>query len=275
MEDRIRLILKEGKNLWDKMKAKNPLVHHITNFVAMPEQAHVTLAIGASPVMALYPEESGDMCSIADSLLINIGIPSKELLSAMEKAMDVANRKDTPILLDPVGYGATPFRNYVVDELLKSYRVTVIKGNSGEIMTLAGNSGMVRGVDAVGNITVDLKEIVRSLANRYQSIVIATGEEDFVSNGKDIVSVRGGSRLLRGITASGCLVGSVISALLGIKDDPFISSITGLVAFKLSAKRAEVKSNGKLGSFRVLLFDELSSIKGEDIENEGEVIIWT
>lgn len=275
MEDRVRLILNEGKNLWDKMKAKNPLVHHITNFVAMPEQAHVTLAIGASPVMALYPEESGDMCSMANSLLINIGIPSKELLSAMEKAMDVANKNDIPILLDPVGYGATPFRNYVVDELLKRYRVTVIKGNGGEIMALAGNLGMVRGVDAVGNVNLDLRETVMSLAKRYHATVIATGEEDFISNGRDVISVRGGSKLLRSITASGCLAGSVISAVLGIKEDPFISSIAGLVAFKLAARRAEVKSGGKLGSFRVFLFDELSSIKGEDIDREGDIVIWT
>lgn len=274
MEDRIRVILNKGKLLWDKMKVKNPLVHHITNFVAMPEQAHVTLAIGASPVMALYPEESGDMCSIADSLLINIGIPSTEMFSAMKKAVEVANKNNIPILLDPVGYGATSFRNYVVDELLKDYKITVIKGNSGEIMALAGDLGRVRGVDAVGNITEDLKDIVKSLAKKYNSVVIATGEEDFISNGIDIVAVKGGSKLLRGITASGCLAGSVIAALLGVKEDPLIASITGLTAFKLSAKRAESKSN-KLGSFRMYLFDELSSISGEDIERGGEIVIWT
>lgn len=274
MEDRIINILEGGKNLWQRMKEARPLVHHITNFVAMPEQAHATLAIGASPVMALYPEESGDMCSIADALLINIGIPSNEFLSAMKKAMHTANSKNIPILLDPVGYGATPFRNYVVDTLLKEYRVTVIKGNSGEIMALAGNSGMVRGVDAVGDTNLGLKDIVKSLADRFNSIVIATGEEDFVSNGRDVMSIRGGSRMLRNITGSGCIAGSVISAVLGTKGDPLVASITGLIAFKLSAKRAEEESNGP-GSFRMHLFDELSLIKGEDIMEEGELRIWT
>lgn len=274
MEDRAGLILDEGKNLWNKLRSINPLVHHITNFVAMPEQAHATLAIGASPVMALYPEESGDMCSIANSLLINTGIPSMELLSAMKKAMEVANKNDIPVLLDPVGYGATPFRTYVVDSLLKEYRVAVIKGNSGEITALAGGSGMVRGVDAVNVVDADLKVIVKSLANRHSAIVVATGREDFISNGTDVISVRGGSELMRGITGSGCIAGSVISAVLGVRDDPFISSITGLIAFKLSAKRAEARSN-KPGSFRMYLFDELSSINGEDIEREGEIVVWT
>ncbi|HOP56210.1 MAG TPA: hydroxyethylthiazole kinase, partial [bacterium] len=246
----------------------------ITNFVAMPEQAHATLAIGASPVMALYPEESGDMCSIANSLLINIGIPSTELLSAMKKAMEVANKNDIPVLLDPVGYGSTPFRNYVVDDLLKEYRVTVIKGNRGEITVLAGGSGMVRGVDSVNGVGTDLKDIVKSLATRYRAIVVATGREDFVSNGTDVISVRGGSELLRDVTGSGCIAGSIISAVLGVRGDPFISSITGLIAFKLSARRAEARSN-KPGSFRMYLFDELSSINGEDIKREGEIVIWT
>lgn len=274
MEDRIRFILKEAQRLWNKMKDVRPLVHHITNFVAMPEQAHATLAIGASPVMALYPEESGDMCSIADALLINIGIPSAEFLLAMKKAMETANKKSIPILLDPVGYGATPYRNYVVDTLLREYKVSVIKGNSGEIMALAGNLGMIRGVDAVGNTNLELKEIVKTLSNKFNAIVIATGEEDFISNGEEVFSVKGGSRMLRNITGSGCIAGSIISAVLGIREDPLIASITGLIAFKVSAKRAEENSRGP-GSFRLHLFDELSLIDAEDIIKGGDVRLWT
>ncbi|MCX7795796.1 MAG: hydroxyethylthiazole kinase [bacterium] len=274
MEDRVKFILSEGKRLWYKMKEIRPLIHHITNFVAMPEQAHATLAIGASPVMALYPEESGDMCSMADALLINIGIPSTEFLSAMRKAMETANKRNIPILLDPVGYGATPYRNYVVDTLLKEYNVSVIKGNSGEIMALAGNSGMVRGVDAVDNIDLDLKKIVRILANKFNAIVIATGEEDIISDGKDVLSVKGGSKMLRNITGSGCMAGSIISAVLGTREDPLVASVAGLIAFKLSAKRAEENSRGP-GSFRLRLFDELSLIDGEDIIKEGDVKLWT
>ncbi|MGC8971883.1 MAG: hydroxyethylthiazole kinase [bacterium] len=274
MEDRVRFILEEGQRIWNVMKEIRPLVHHITNFVAMPEQAHATLAIGASPVMALYPEESGDMSSIADALLINIGIPSNELFSAMKEAMEVANKKGIPVLLDPVGYGATPFRNYVVDSLLEGYKVTVIKGNSGEIMALAGNSGMVRGVDAIGGVTLELKDVIKSLANKFNTIIIATGEEDFLSDGKDVLSVKGGSRMLRSITGSGCIAGSIISAVLGTKGDPLIASIAGLVAFKLSARRAEKKSKCP-GSFRVYLFDELSLVSGEDILKEGDIKLWT
>jgi hydroxyethylthiazole kinase len=274
MGDRILEMLKKGGDIWDRMREKKPLVYHITNFVAMPEQAHITIAIGASPVMALSPDEARDMCAISNALLINIGTPSQEQFDAMKQALMTANEKDIPVLLDPVGYGATPFRNYVVDELLKIGRFTVIKGNSGEIMALAGNSGTVRGVDAVTEENKGLIETVKSISKRYGSIVIATGEEDFVSNGVEVFSISGGSKVLRKITGSGCMAGSIVASLLGLKEDPLISSITGIIALKAAAKRADERSSGP-GSFRMHLFDELAILKGEDIIKEGDIVVWT
>jgi len=274
MEDRILEILRRGKGVWEKMREKRPLVYHITNFVAMPEQAHITLTIGASPVMALSPDEARDMCAISNALLINIGTPSQEQLQTMKQALSTANEKDIPVLLDPVGYGATPFRNYVVDELLNIGKFTVIKGNSGEIMALAGNMGTVRGVDAVNEDNRGLIETVKALSKKYNTIVIATGEEDFVSNGDETFSVKGGSKMLRKITGSGCIAGSIIASLLGVKEDPIISSVAGIIALKTAAKRAEERSLGP-GSFRMHLFDELAILKGEDIIKEGDIVIWT
>jgi hydroxyethylthiazole kinase len=274
MENEISLILERGKKAWNKMKEKRPLVYHISNFVAMPEQAHITLAIGASPVMALAPDEAEDMCSAADALLINIGTPSQEQLLTMKKALSVANKRRIPVLLDPVGYGATPFRNNIVNDLLKSGGFAVIKGNEGEITALAGVTGTVRGVDAANIDSKRVIDIVRDLSRRYDCVVIATGEEDFLSDGEKLFSVKGGSRTLRKITASGCMVGSVIASLLGAGEDTLVSSIAGLVAFKTAAERAEEKSEGP-GSFRMHLFDELATLDGEDIVRKGIVRLWT
>lgn len=272
MEDKTQLILNRAGKVWEEMKEKKPLVYQITNFVAMPEQAHATLAIGASPVMALSPEESADMCNISNALLINIGTPTAEIQSAMEKAMDTANRKSIPILLDPVGYGATSFRNNLIENFLKKYKVTVIKGNAGEIMALAGETGAVRGVDSVVSETFELKEVVETLAKKYKAVVVATGGEDFLSNGNETLSIKGGSSMLTKITGSGCILGSVIASLLGTKEDPLISSIAGLISFKLCSERAEKKDKA-VGSFRVHLFDELSLISGEDLASKGDIKI--
>jgi len=274
MENKISLILEKGKEVWNKMKEKRPLVYHISNFVAMPEQAHITLAIGASPVMALAPDEAEDMCSAANVLLINIGTPSQEQLLAMKRALNIANKRRIPVLLDPVGYGATPFRNNVVNELLENGKFAVIKGNSGEIMALAGTMGAVKGVDAVNYDNKELVDVIKDLSKRYGCVVIATGEEDFLSNGEKIFSVKGGSRMLRKITASGCMVGSIVASLLGAGEDTLVSSIAGLVAFKTAAERAEERSSGP-GSFRMHLFDELAILNGGDIVRKGVVKLWT
>ncbi len=274
MENTISLIREKGKEIWNKMKEKRPLIYHISNFVAMPEQAHITLAIGASPVMALSPDEAEDMCSAADALLINIGTPSEEQLLTMRKALNTANKRGISVLLDPVGYGATPLRNNVVNKLLEEGKFNVIKGNSGEIMALAGATGAVKGVDAIAHDEKKLIEIIKALSRTYNCVVVATGEEDFLSDGKELFSVKGGSKTLRKISASGCMAGSVIASLLGTGEDALISSIGGLIAFKTAGERAEKRSSGP-GSFRMNLFDEIALITGEDIVKEGVVKLWT
>jgi len=272
VEDKIPMILKEAGASWDRVKDIKPLIYHITNFVAMPEQAHATLAIGASPVMALSEDESGEMCSNADALLINIGTPSKEQLKAMIKAQKVANKKGIPVLLDPVGYGATEFRNFVVNKILKKGKVSVIKGNSGEILALSGKKGVVRGVDSLDdNHKLNLVTTLKELSRKYNSILIATGKEDLLTDGKKTILVSGGSHLIKYITGSGCILGSVIASILGTGSDLFIASISGLVAFKIISEKAKDKG---IGTFRVKIFDELFTLRGDEIANRRECLRW-
>ncbi len=273
MEASISELVKKAASNWDKMKEVRPLVHHITNFVAMPEQAHVTLSIGASPVMALDIEEAAQMCINADALLLNIGTPSKEQLKAMLLAQDAAVKKGIPILLDPVGYGATEFRNQVVNEILINNTVSVIKGNYGEIAALAGVKGIIKGVDSIGadDKKIDFKNIMKSLSNKYKAIIIATGKEDLITDFNKILSIKGGNYLLTYITGSGCWLGSIIASVLAVGGDLFINCIAGMMAMKIASEKVKAKN---IGSFRSEIFNQLFILKGKDISKRGDMLSW-
>lgn len=260
--------------LWEKMRKEKPLVYHITNSVAITEQAHTTLTIGARPVMAYSPEETEEMCSISNALLLNIGTPSIQELYTMKKALKKANEKGIPVLLDPVGYGATEFRNKVVLDLLNSGSFTVIKGNGGEIAALSGISGAVSGVDSNLKEKSRLRDIVSGLAEKYKSIVIATDEEDILSDGTSCFSVKGGSKLLTYLTGSGCMVGSIISSILAVSTNYLEASLAGLMAMKVAGKKAEANSKGT-GSFKLNLYDELFKLREEDLIKEGSIEKWS
>ncbi len=273
MENSISELVEKAADSWDKIKEVRPLVHHITNFVAMSEQAHVTLSIGASPVMAQDAEESAQMCSNADALLLNIGTPSAEQLKAMLLAQDAAIKKGIPILLDPVGYGATEFRNKVVNEILKNNPVSVIKGNYGEIAAIAGIKGAIKGVDSVGtkNIKSNFNDILKSLSNKYKAIIIATGEKDLITDYNRSLSVKGGNYLLTYITGSGCWLGSIIASVLALGGDLFVGCIAGMMALKLASENVKAKN---IGSFRTEIFNQLFILKGDDIAKRGDMLSW-
>jgi hydroxyethylthiazole kinase len=271
MENNLSMLIREAANYWDKMRKLRPLIHHITNYVAMSEQAHITLAIGASPVMAPEVDESPEMCSSADALLLNIGTPSKIQLTSMIKAQNAANNKGIPILLDPVGYGATGFRNYVVDKILKNGQVSVIKGNYGEISAIAGIKGTIKGVDALKDGSPDLSLTIKSLSNKFNTIVVATGREDLITDGKKTMNICGGNQLLTYITGSGCWSGSIIASVLAVSENLFTGTIAGLIALKLASEKVNAR---KVGSFRVGLFDELFVLKGKDIAERGDMLRW-
>jgi hydroxyethylthiazole kinase len=272
IEDNIKNILQKSAFIWDEIKNKKPLVYHITNKVAITEEANLALAIGARPVMAYSPEESSDMTDIADSLLLNIGTPSIEELYTMKKALKKANEKGIPVLLDPVGYGATRFRNEVVLDLLNNGAFSVIKGNLGEIAALSGVENAVSGVDSTLKDANLIEEIILELANKYNTLTVATGEEDIISDGKEIFKIKGGSKLLSYITGSGCMVGTIIASTISIKIN-LEACISGLLAMKISSERAEIGSSGP-ASFKVKLFDELFNLKGDSILNNGVIKKW-
>ncbi len=236
------------------IRRTRPLVHHITNYVVMNVSANITLSLGASPVMAHAGPEVEDMASIAQVLYLNIGTLSDHWIDAMLVAGRTANRKQVPVLLDPVGAGATRYRTETAKQILKEIHVDVLKGNAGEMQSLAGEKVLVKGVDAV---TSAGPETARTLAQEYGLVAVVTGTKDFVSDGRRSAVVSNGNAMFSRITGAGCMLGSIIASFMAVNKDYFTASIEGLVSFEIAGENAAVTT--KLpGSFMTELINETS-----------------
>lgn len=255
---------------WDALEQRSPLVFHLTNGVVMNEQAHLALALGASPLMSAHPGEAVELTSIADGLLLNIGTPTELTMESMRRAAARAADDGTPVVLDPVGYGASELRNGLVEELLHTGAVALVKGNGGEMGLLGGAGGSVRGVDSEG--ASDPAASVRAVARRHGCLAVATGAVDHLSDGERLWAVSGGSGLLPRITGSGCWLGTVLASCLAAGGDSLSAVLAGLVGFGLAAERAERRSRGP-ASFRTHLLDELYLLEGADLAGalEGRI----
>jgi hydroxyethylthiazole kinase len=233
----------------------------MTNFVVMNDCANITLHIGGSPVMAHAPEEVEEMVTLADSLVLNIGTLTGELIDSMVLAGQRANRKGIPVLLDPVGAGATVMRTEAARRLLEEIRVSFIKGNAGEISVLAGEEAVVRGVDSAGTAG-NLPAVAQKLAKEYDCTVIITGAVDWVSDGHNTYSVHNGHSLMGAITGTGCMSGSLVGAFAGAVGDPVLAALSGLVCFGVAGELAAEKEL-KPASFKRALFDEVYALTAE------------
>jgi len=241
----------------ESVRRRRPLVHHITNQVVMNDTANVTLQVGARPVMAHAPQEVEEMVRAADALVLNMGTPTCEGLEAMARAGRAAGETGIPIVLDPVGVGATELRDRAAARFLDELSITIVRGNGAEIGILGGTGGRVRGVDAVE--VGDVAESVRSLALRCGLTAVATGKRDWLSDGERTVVVDNGHPLLTEVTGTGCMVTAVIGAMVAVEADPLLAAVAGLVCFGVAAERAAEGARGP-GSFRVALFDALYAL---------------
>lgn len=211
------------------LRARRPLVHNITNDVAMSQSANVLLALGAAPAMAHAVDEVEDFVAIADALCINIGTPSPPRVTAMRKAAERAEAVGKPWVLDPVGCGATPYRTHIAAELTL-LAPAVIRGNAGEIMSLAGQGGGVsKGLDSLKRAE-EATPAARALAGRTGAIVAVTGEVDYVSDGAREVAVHTGHPLMPLSTALGSSLSAVAAAFMAVRP-PRQAAIAALVVF--------------------------------------------
>lgn len=246
-----------------RVRERRPLIHHITNAVTMNDVAAVTLALGASPVMASAPEEVEEMVAAAGALALNIGTPTVQSVEAMLLAGRRANAAAIPVVLDPVGVGATAFRTSQAMRLLADLRIACVRGNAGEIAALAGRAGGVRGVDATGRIE-DVDRLARELAGRARAVIAATGPVDILTDGERLVRVENGHPLLAQITGSGCMATAAVAAFLAVEPDHLSAAASGLACFEIAAERAAEHAAGP-GSFRVALLDALAALDGPTV----------
>lgn len=265
-------ICREIAKLLTDVKDKKPLVHHITNYVTVNDCANITLAIGASPVMADDADEAAEMTSVSSALVINIGTLNKRSIESMIIAGKKANEVNVPVILDPVGIGATTLRTKTVERLLKEVKFSVIKGNMSEIKILSGIKGEIKGVDSEEN-EVGGENIAKNLANRLSSIIAITGEKDIVSDGERICIIENGHKMLSKVTGTGCMTASLIGSFSGVTKDYYLASIAGICAMGIAGERSylSLKDGEGIGTFRIRIFDNIYNLKSCDFIEGGKL----
>ncbi|MDI6830270.1 MAG: hydroxyethylthiazole kinase [Actinomycetota bacterium] len=240
----------------ERIAAERPLIHHITNFVVMNETANLTLCLGASPVMAHAAAEVEEMAAQAGALVINMGTPYPELEEAMCAAGRAANRAGVPVILDPVGAGATAYRTRLAHRLLEEVRFAAVRGNAAEIARLAGEAAEIRGVDSL-SFTGDATAVASVLASSLGCVVAVTGAVDVVSDGSRLARVSNGHELLGMVTGTGCMATTAIAVLLAGGEPHLEAAASALALFGLAGELAAAASGGLPGSFHAALYDQV------------------
>jgi hydroxyethylthiazole kinase len=261
--------VKAGDSLRRLREAK-PLVHQITNYVVMNETANATLALGALPVMAHAREEVEEMAAIAGALVLNIGTLSPHWVEAMLLAGRVANERGVPVVLDPVGAGATTYRTETAKRILDEIDVAVLRGNAGEVATLVGVDAEVRGVESIATGS-DPAELARRAGRQLGLVASVTGPVDHVSDGETVVSIENGHPLLATITGTGCMSSAMTGCFLAVnRESPLDAAAEALVAFGVAGENAAVGAKGP-GSFHVALYDELAALDPATLDARARI----
>jgi len=256
-----------------KIRQQNPLVHNITNIVAANLSANGLLALGASPLMSAAIEEIEEVVNLSQALVINIGTLMGKDVETMCLAGKTANRLGIPVVLDPVGIGAVNYRLDVVKRLLSEFRVTLIRGNAGEIATLAGIEWNAKGVDA-GPGAVEMEAIATQVAQKYHTIVAISGKIDVISNGEQYAKVANGTPMFPKMTASGCLLSAICGAFLAVAtpEEYFSATIEAFVAYTVAGEQAaQSLTPTRLGTFNCRLLDNLCALSPDVLQQYARV----
>ncbi|HEY3541536.1 MAG TPA: hydroxyethylthiazole kinase [Gaiellaceae bacterium] len=249
------------------IRERKPLVHNITNFVVMNETANATLALGALPVMAHAAEEVEEMARVASALVLNIGT----LAPAWIESMLLAGAATTaPVVLDPVGAGATTYRTETAHRILDAVQVTVLRGNAGEVATLVGAHAEVRGVESIV-AGLDPAELARTAAERLGLVASVTGPVDHVSDGERVLAVANGDALLSTVTGTGCMSSALTGCFLAAKpNEPLEAAAEALAAFGVAAEDA-ARGAGGPGTFHALLYDALAALDPATLDDRMRI----
>ncbi len=245
------------------VREKRPLVHSITNFVSANFVANVLLSVGASPVMASAVNEVEEMVSHANALVLNIGTLTEQTVTAMILAGQRAAAQNTPIILDPVGAGATNFRTASAQKLIAETDIDLIRGNATEILSLHNGDLTSKGVDAVHAVN-DAVDTAKKLASELSASVAITGQRDVITDSRRTYHVANGHPLMARVTGMGCAATAMIGAFMTVDPDPVSAAATALAYYGLSGEIAGESSTAP-GSFKTQMLDALYMITPDQL----------
>ncbi len=261
----------QAAEIMERVRSARPLVHQITNFVVMNETANITLCAGALPVMAHARQEVEEMASAAHALVLNLGTLWPEQVDSMLLAGRSANTRGIPVVLDPVGAGATRFRTESALRLLDRISISVIRGNFAELATLAGYRASISGVESLGTST-DPVEVAIACAKKLRCVAALTGRIDVVSDGARVFRVANGHELMARVTGTGCMATAVTAAYAAVEKDHAVASAAALAAFGLAGEIAAHDSPGP-GTFHVRLYDALAQLTADRLRSSARIEI--
>lgn len=250
--------------LINEVRSTVPLVHNITNYVTVNDCANAVLAIGASPIMADDIREAGDIASISKALVINIGTLNQRTVESMITAGRKANEVGIPVIFDPVGAGASEFRNETVKRILDTVTVSIIRANLSEMSYIAGLQVSTKGVDVseadTGN---DAEAVAKNVAEKYRCVAGITGAVDVISDGKRVAHLSNGDKLLSKVTGTGCMTSALVGSFAGAVSgayDYFHAAVAGIASMGIAGEMAMAAADKGTGSFHIAIIDSLSKI---------------
>ncbi|WP_027360086.1 hydroxyethylthiazole kinase [Desulforegula conservatrix] len=258
---------KLANQLLQKIKSEKPLIHNITNFVVMNHTANILLAIGASPVMAHSMKEVEEMASIAGALVLNIGTLEDDWVNSMICAGKAANKKGIPVVLDPVGSGATALRTDSVKRIMSELNISVLRGNASEIFSLSTSDIKTRGVDSSLLVSDEIIESGKKLAKEKNCIIAISGEEDFITDGNRSFSVKNGHPLMTKVTGTGCGLTAVIAAFCSVAGRDLLEPTVAAFGFYGLCAEISAGVSEKPGSFSVAFIDTIYSAGEREIDS--------
>ena len=244
------------------VREKSPLVHCITNYVAMSINANALLAVGASPLMSFCPEEMEDIVGISSALVVNIGCLDSQEIEAMKIAAATALRLGKPWVLDPVGAGASRIRTQTALDLIRDCLPTVIRGNASEILCLAGEQITSRGVDSSA-LSSDAVEGAKALAQSSGAVVSVSGPVDYITDGETVLTIANGHPLMSRITAMGCTASVITGAFIAAGENTLEAARNAMALMGIAGERAAARCAGT-GSMEMHFIDELSTFDPSD-----------
>lgn len=267
-------------NLLQNIKAKKPLVHHITNYVTVNDCANVALAIGGSPIMADDIGEVEDIVGLSSALVVNMGTLNERTIKSMLTAGKKANALGVPVIFDPVGAGASDLRNRTAQMMINEVELAVIRGNMSEIKSISGLESKTKGVDVSERDIVQAKDlehasnIARKLSNNLNCVIAITGATDIISDGKKAFFIDNGHPMLSSITGTGCMCTSLIGVYSAVTDDYLSAATAGVSSMGIAGEIAYhklIKNEEGSGGFRIKLMDSIYRLSADDIMKRGKI----